>query len=90
MNLDDLVPRLYRAAQSAPDAAWRALLKDAALSLSACAAGNARPVLLLTDTVLSLAAEQGQVEKALASSLRSALLRAGRVASTTEQAASHA
>ncbi len=78
MHLDDLVPRLYRAAQSAPDAAWRALLKDAALSLSACTGGNARPVLLITDSLLSLAAEQGQLERALVSSLRGAVLRAGK------------
>lgn len=78
MHLDDLVPRLYRAAQTAPDAAWRALLKDAALSLSACTEGNARPVLLITDTVLTLAAAQGQLEKALVSSLRSAMFKIGK------------
>jgi hypothetical protein len=78
MHLDDLVPRLYRAAQTAPDAAWRALLKDAALSLSACTEGNARPVMLITDTVLSLAAAQGQLEKPLVASLRAAMFKAGK------------
>ncbi len=88
MLLDDLVPRLYRAAQSAPDASWRALLKDTALSLSACSSANARPVLLITDTVLSLAAAQGQLDKETTASLRSAVIRAGRAsAPSNEQAA---